>query len=175
MNNFVTLDLETIPSGKYPTTEYMIENHPKTMKVEKTIKAWAEKEENKEEAFRKRAVNPMQAQVIVISAAFKEEKPIIIAYDDEEKVFKEFDRWLSSIETNTPVYAWDVVGQNIEFDLDMLFIRASKYDCFKIKDLVPDSPYSDRIQDTMKLPFPASRQKHYVSLDVLLKYFNIGE
>lgn len=170
MHSIITIDIETIPRQDITPSADLVKI-PATYKKEDSIQKYVE--ENMDTAYRKLAVDPFGAQIIVISAAFKDEKPVVTASDNEEKVMKEIDNWLGSLPTKTPLYAIDVCGFNIaEFDLPMLFLRACKYGCRNIIELLPGKPYDDRICDVMRMAFPTKRNE-YVSMDKLCGWFGI--
>lgn len=179
----VYLDCETIPGGDYPTTEWMINNHPKNMKIQKTINDWAQKDSNKESVYRNRSLDPLWCQVIALSAAYDDEQAIISSGNDEEKIFKEFDNWIARLAEKPKTTkdlirsspeTWTIVGFNIaEFDLPIIYLRAQKYKCKNIQKLLRDlSPFDKRVADVMRMALPTVKSA-YVSMDNLCRFFGI--
>ncbi len=172
MMTTIFLDIEAIPPQDRQPDPLTVKV-PVNYKKEDAIKKY--QEDHAEEAYRKLALSKLDAQVIVISAAINDEKPIVIAYDDERKVMEEFDRWLESVSLKGYLHDFYVCGHNvIGYDAPILYLRACKYDLHFVKQLIPTKPYDERWMDTMRMAAPMLRSE-YISMDVLLKFFNLGD
>ena len=171
--SLIHIDIETIPSGELPTTEWMLDNHPKTMSKADTIQKWAEDAENKEAIHRKKSLDYLQAQIIVVGAAKDDDDIVSFQGDDEKEVLTQFDKWLGNLDTNTPAYAHGICGYNIKkFDAPMLFARAVKYGLDRIQQLVQFRPFDERVYDVMEMAYPMLRNE-YVSMDNLCAFLGL--
>jgi len=181
MKPILYLDIETIPAQDIKPNPDLVEP-PGNYKNPETIKAY--QEAKADEVYRKLSLNPLWAQVIVISAAYGDEETVTFFSDDEEDLFISLDRHLSSVERE-PVKStkdlikqspdtWTIVGYNIrEFDAPILFLRAKKYGCKNIERLLRDlSRYDRRIEDVMQMALP-TMGKQYLKMDELCKFFGI--
>jgi len=180
MKPILYLDIETIPSQDIKPDPDMVEP-PGNYKNPETIKAY--QEAKAEEVYRKLSLNPLWAQVIVISAAYGDEDIVVTYGEDEQSIFNEFDKYLSSLSLSPQSTkdlikqspdTWTIVGYNIrEFDAPILFLRAKKYGCKNIERLLRDlSRYDRRIEDVMQMALP-TMGKQYLKMDELCKFFGI--
>jgi len=180
MKPILYLDIETIPSQDIKPDPDMVEP-PGNYKNPDTIKAY--QEAKADEVYRKLSLNPLWAQVIVISAAYGDEDIVVTYGEDEQSIFNEFDKYLSSLSLSPQSTkdlikqspdTWTIVGYNIrEFDAPILFLRAKKYGCKNIERLLRDlSRYDRRIEDVMQMALP-TMGKQYLKMDELCKFFGI--
>jgi len=171
IENFLYLDIETLPSGERLTVEEMSEKAPKNYSKPETINKWAEKQI--EEEYRKRALESERGRLYCIAYAMNDEPIRVISYNEDEKVMmeefvtdlkKSYDRTLATC-------GW--VGQNIgEFDIPWLYQRMIKY---QIKDIIyylPDSPFHKRLIDTGR-EWTRTQKRGYVSLDTICRFLGI--
>jgi len=179
-NSLLFLDLETIAPQDIKPDPSLVEP-PGNYKNPETIRAY--QEAKADEVYRKLSLNPLWAQVIVISAAYGDEDIVVTYGEDEQSIFNEFDKYLSSLSLSPQSTkdlikqspdTWTIVGYNIrEFDAPILFLRAKKYGCKNIERLLRDlSRYDRRIEDVMQMALP-TMGKQYLKMEELCKFFGI--
>lgn len=188
MKIFGFIDAETLPGGKLEDFE-SDKKHPKTYKDPEKIKAWYEEQSvNKEEDYKKGALDTNSAKIITLGIAIDDQDPQVF-YNEEEndiKLLKDFQEYIfdnkitkvSSTKTLTHEFAF--VGHNIKnFDLQLMLIK-----CFQNKDELKHLGrliYSARQRynndlcfDTMEIWTGSSGAYNYVKLDVIAKALNIA-
>jgi len=176
----IYIDLETIPPQDRKPDPSLVEP-PGNYKNTETIKAY--QEAKADEVYRKLSLNPLWAQVIVISAAYGDEEPIVVSGADEKRLLLGLDAYLHNLSVapkstkdliKQSPDTWTLVGYNIkEFDIPILFLRAKKYKCHTISKLLSGlSRYDRRIDDVMTMVLP-TMGKQYVKMDELCKFFGI--
>lgn len=187
----VNIDLETIPTGNLD--DYvMTKNPPKTLKDPAKIEKWTL--ENREKAFRDQGKNPRELTILVAGFTIEEEsnldregfepEPITLYSEDESKIIKELDRILKEQlietfeegdeerETEMRNILW--VGYNIRnFDLEALWIKAVKYECYFLARLIPRTRYDKSVYDLME-KVQGPRSMDFCSYDTALHMFNLG-
>jgi len=179
-NSLLFIDIETIAPQDIKPNPDMVEP-PGNYKNPDTVRAY--QESKADEAYRKLALNPLWAQVIVISAAYGDGDIHTFKDDNEEHLLKKFDMYLYNLQQNPSSTkdlikqspdVWTLVGYNIrEFDAPILFLRAKKYGCKNIERLLRDlSRYDRRIEDVMQMALP-TMGKQYLKMDELCKFFGI--
>jgi len=179
-NSLLFWDLETIPPQDRKPNPDDVEP-PGNYKNPETIKAY--QEAKADEVYHKLALNPLEAQVIVISAVYGDGDIHTFKDDNEEHLFKKFDMYLHNLQQNPSSTkdlikmspdTWTLVGFNLkEFDIPILFLRAKKYNCSLIQKLLRDlSRYDRRIEDVMIMALPTMKSQ-YVKMDELCKFFGL--
>jgi len=164
------LDCETIPRQDLSPNPSMVKA-PANYKKEEAIKKY--QEEHAEEAYRKLALDPFGAQIIVIAAAWNDGDIVSFYGEDERQVIFSFNMWLASLDTNTPAYARGLCGFNIaNFDAPMLYLRGCKYGAIHVSDITNKKPFDEQLYDVMRMAFPTKRNE-YVSMDVLCRFFGM--
>ncbi len=144
---FVFFDMETIPDGEMEDFE-LYKEPPKNFKDPEKIKAW--KEEQKEEQFLKQSVDTNRAKILTIGAATNENSSkcfVDLVEYNEKKILEEFESYLRDQREEIVTEGFgeprvmfnDIVfvGHNIKkFDLQILFVKAVKYDLTYLGELV---------------------------------------
>jgi len=187
MKIFGFIDAETIPGGKLEDFE-SDKKPPKTYKDPEKIKAWyKENEENKEEDFKKGAVDTNSAKILTLGIAINDQDPVVF-YNEEEndiRLLKDLQEYIfdsktteiSSIKTLNHEFAF--VGHNIKnFDLQLMLVK-----CFQnpneLKHLgrliySARQRYNNNLAyDTMEIWTGSSGAYNYVKLDVIAKALGI--
>jgi hypothetical protein len=187
----VNLDLETIPPGDMETFE-LTKEPPKTLKKPEAIEKW--RTDNREKEFRKQAVDPFGCQILVAGITIENEsdldredfepEPIALYAEDEEKIIKKFDEILREKlmerfeeggeirETEIKDILW--VGYNIrKFDLEALWVKAVKYHCYFLANLIPRNRYDKSVYDLLE-KIQGPRTMEFVSFNKALELFDLG-
>ena len=173
------LDLETIPPCEIEDFE-LDKSPPKNIKNPALIEKWYK--DNHEIQFRKLALDPNQAQILCLGAAF-EDDDVEVFYDENESVENILKEFNSFILDNTVEYLEDDkelnyeirwVGHNVrKFDLEIIWVWCMKLKLYDLAKLISRHPYSPNVIDTMEIWSGPNRQG-YVSLDTILKTLGLG-
>lgn len=180
--NCIYLDIETIPSEKeefvFDKNNYTV---PKTYasSEEKRTKWLDEQMEKKfekhDEKFLKQSLDKLKAKVICVSIIYPvsdtESAHDVVVSDDEESLFKNIDTICSSIPRRG--YRTVVTFNGNNFDLPILALRALKYKCGYLYDVVKMGKFDQRSLDLMT-SFNFSDYRGMVSLDSLCKFFGLN-
>lgn len=169
--NTLTIDIETIPDGELLTVEEMMKDHPKTMKKEETIKAWAEA--NIDTEFRKRSLNSLKGRLLCIGLKWNDEPSEIIKFQEsEEDMMCDLQEKLAAYGSKL-VDAAAIVGHNVHgFDLLWLIQRAFKYNLKGLMWMLPMDKNSKRRIDTNDM-FNTYVYGAYTKLKDMCKFLNV--
>jgi hypothetical protein len=169
----IFLDLETVPDGDMPTLNEL--KIPGTMSRADTIQKWKEDKEARDadldNMYRKRALDYVEGKVLCLSFAVNDEPIEGIINDDENQLFKDFEKELGK---HDGVYrsAPTLVAHNGRiFDYPFTFLRSCRYKCHELISVF-SPPNNDFFKDTMRM-FCATDFKGMVSLENACKFFNI--
>lgn len=126
--NYITLDIETIPTQRDDVKEYITKTikHPGTIKLEKSIAKWNEEERPDaiEEAINKTGLDGAFGQVVCIGYAQGRDDASVVFGLDEIDVLEKFNQELYSTLDKKDWLATSVVGHNVlGFDLRFLLQR----------------------------------------------------
>jgi predicted PolB exonuclease-like 3'-5' exonuclease len=167
IENFLYIDIETLPDGEKMSIEEAKKEAPKNYKKEEVIQAWAEK--HIEEEYKKRSLKSEEGRIYCICYAMNNEPVKTIEYKDEKQMMEEFvDDLYTSYDRTLATCGW--VGHNIRnFDLPWLIHRMWKYGTTKIIYLLPMSPKDHRVIDTSE-KWGLTSFKNYTSLDSICKF-----
>lgn len=187
MKKFGFIDIETLPMGNLE--DFVSEkSHPKNLKDPKKIEEWyKEQEENKEEEFKKRALDTNQARILTLGFALDEQEPIIFYNSDEDeiRVLEELQEYIiENTKTDlgnskTLYHEFSFVGHNIKnYDLQIMLVK-----CMQNPDRLKELGriiYSARQRynngasyDTMEIWTGGSGQYNFVSLNLVAKLLGI--
>lgn len=150
-------DFETIPSGNIDDVEVKV---PKNYKSEEAIAKYIK--ENKEEQFRKRALNTSTADIIAASIAAGDGDIISFSVCPEEnltekELLEDFSEYVLSeakVEDEDGIIEYVIYwcGYNIRnYDLNILFKKCIKYKLYELAKLIPRSSYDKRVIDLQEL------------------------
>lgn len=186
------IDIETIPSGNLEDFE-IDKEAPKNLKDPKKIEAWYA--ENKEKLFRDQGKSPVDCKIIMIgliletSEELKDDEPnpdnIYRIYGDDEKaniqkleevILKRlqdsFEEGEEIREINGDLY-W--LGFNIrKFDLEAIWIKAIKYECYKLAKLISRTRFDKNVLDVAEI-FQGPRTMDFIKFDKVLKTLGVGQ
>lgn len=161
---------------------------PKSYKNKEVVDKWVKEkiDKNKEEleivyqkqiddydaAFRKKALNSLESDLVCVSLAFNDKEPTIIEYNKDEKVMLlEMDKWIKA-NLGMKRYAVVWVAHNIPFDILRLWHRVVKYQVEDLMDTLPIEKWSKRREDTNEL-FNGYFYGKYTSLDDMCRFLGL--
>lgn len=183
---YIYLDAETIPDGDIEDFE-LYKEPPKNFKDPEKIQAW--KDEQKEEQFLKQSVDTNRAKLLTIGAAVNDGQPQVfvdLASYDELTMLKEFELFLKNEKetlitegVNENRYTMNdliFVGHNIKkFDLQIMFVKAVKYNLPLLGELVHQSRMrynNQKSYDIMEI-WGGADANNYISLDTVANTLGI--
>lgn len=181
------IDAETLPMGNLE--DFVSDKtHPKNLKDPKKIEEWYEEhEKNKEEEFKKKALDTNQARILTLGLAIDEQEPRVF-YNSEEnelKLLLELQEYIldnitEKIDKNKTLYHdFSFIGHNIKnYDLQIIFVKCMQ-NPEKLRKL-GQMVYSARQRynngasyDTMEIWTGGSGSYNFVSLDTIAKTLGI--
>lgn len=132
----IFIDIETIPAGERPTDAELRSLIPGSISKEETIAKWIA--ENREGVFRKRALDPFQGQILCVVVAIQELGKLVKIIDKDERVV--LQKLFDYLEANIKIDEGKprIIGHNVTFDINFLFIRGLKHN-IDIKKYLPSS------------------------------------
>lgn len=152
------MDLETIPSGNIDDIEVKV---PGNYKNQESIDKYIA--ENREKQFRQRSLNPSRADIAAIAFAVDDSDVMSLWTEPDNESLSErvaLTRFWDEInkdifeETLTGTIQNDVywVGFNIrQFDLNILFKKAIKYQLYDLAKIIPRHRYDSKVVDIMEI------------------------
>lgn len=159
--NTIYIDIETVPSGDMPTDEEMRALVPGNYKKEESIGQWIF--DNREDVYRKRALDVLQCRVFMVGVAINGDEPIMLYDEDEEAL-------LLSLCNTIGEYPVNWCGYNARgFDMPILKLRAWKYGHIDLANNIRTDRYRGNVIDPMDELYP-----NRVSLDKLARFFGLG-
>ena len=164
----IFIDIETIPGPVKPLPEEV--EVPKTYTKPESIKKF--QEENVDNFWKKQALNPLLGRIVSTGYAVENGGIKTVTGENESDVILTFNNILQEFSANELI-TW--VGYNVKaFDLQWLWLRAKKYNCKRLAQLIPRDRYSPRIIDLIEKVSGSYRFDGY-SLDNVLKYFGLTQ
>lgn len=173
----IVLDLETIPGVEKPSP--MDIKVPANYKKPETIEAFRNNPDNLNATWVKQSLSFIQGRIHTIAWKVNSEQTQSLWHDgsDEEGLLKRFEEAL--VKTYADHYGTGVmygttwVGHNIKrFDMPYLWLRARKYKCETLLQMLGQTPRDIKMEDTM-LWANFNSYKEYVSLDAACKLFGL--
>lgn len=164
----VYIDIETIPGGLYPSLDEIKADG----RLKDADKIETDKKEKAEEIFRKRALNPMEGEIICCVYRFSDEEETTIVTGDSNSIITElYSNWVHKAGSVDKLYSITFVGFNTMFDINFLRMAALKYfpEFFKY---LPHDKNSSRIKNIQDI-FTMKEYGKYVSLKSVCKFLNI--
>lgn len=168
------IDIETLPQGEMLSVEELMEQHPKSMKKEDTIRKWAES--NQETELRSRALKSLKGRILCIAVAFDDEPVEILKYKENEKeILEDLTDYIRGLaKDGNIIYSTAFVGHNVkEFDMAWILHRAFKFGIDELARWIPTGRYTHRIIDTNQMFNPLAF-KEYTSLNDLANFLGVG-
>lgn len=169
----IYLDIETIPGPTPPCPENI--KAPANYKDKDKIASY--RAEAVEAEWRKEALHPMRGRIFCIGYAFGEGAPRIIFGAEKEMIVELEGMVIKAIGgiggSMCPSYgAVTWIGHNIsEFDLVWIKLRAMKYKCRRLCNIINLDRYRGNFIDTKK---ELGSWRDNFSLDDACKFFDIG-
>lgn len=165
----IVFDLETLPGAEKPGP--MDIKVPANYKDPVKIEAFRNDPKKIDEAWKKQALSYIDGRIH--SIGFKigtDPTGVVFSHNDERKVLLEFqDAVVSAFNAHygsDTVYGTTWVGHNIKgFDLPYLWLRARKYNCDKLLQILGLTPDDIKFADTMQWACVTDKYKGFVSLD----------
>jgi 3'-5' exonuclease len=183
LKNYLYLDIETLPSGfpdidNLKTEADFLKEAPKSYSKDKQLE-WAKNKtesqlKERDEDFRKKALDSLQGRLFCIGMAYNDEEPQMVKYCESERLMMEdFYNKLSAIDKGRNIAITTFVGHNVKkFDIRWLVQRAYKYEMKDLLRFLPTGKFDKRIQDTNDL-FNLEVYGQYSKLDDIAKFFGL--
>jgi 3'-5' exonuclease len=172
----IYIDIETIPAGD-PIAPCTL-TPPGNMKKIDTIETWYREEAPQiaEEQYRKRALDSMQGQILVIAFAVNNDEPIAI-----HSLIDEGFNWEGSILQDLENFGKNYIefpivwiGHNaVGFDMLWLWRRAIKYDLPWLSQNIKLDRYKGNVHDTM-IMWGGGNFNNFSKLDDIAKFLGIA-
>lgn len=168
------IDIETIPSGIAVDPRSL--TPPGNMKKSDTIEQWYQTEAPRiaEEQFRKRALDSMQGEILVVSWAVDNEDPQFLVQESDVDQAEEY--LMTQLEfslQNTVASPIIWIGHNaIDFDMLWLWRRAIRYDLPWLANNIKIDRYRGNIHDTMQI-WSGGRSNGYCKLDAIASFLGL--
>lgn len=173
----IVFDLETIPGPEKPGP--MDIKVPANYKDPVKIEAFRNNPKTLAEAWKKQALSYIDGRIH--SIGFKcgtDPAGVVFSHDNEEKVLLDFQAAVvgafNAHYGNDTVYGTTWIGHNIKtFDLPYLWLRARKYKCGRLLQILGATPDDIKFLDTMMLMCVTDKYKGFVSLDKACLMFGL--
>ena len=160
----VFLDIETYGGDNKPSMDDV--KVPANYKKEEVIKKY--KEDHLDEAWAKQGLNSLKGEIICISYAVGDDKPISLT-GTEEEILTSLQEVLNELKFVR------LIGHNVfNFDFQWIRLRCYKYGLRELLHFLPEKKYDTEYSDTMiMLAGGLSGKDGYISLDNACKFLGI--
>ena len=174
----IVVDIETIPGLEKPGPEDI--SVPANYTKPETIENYRNDPDRLNREWIKQSLDVYRGRIHTIAWKINSEKTQYVYHDgsEEELLLKRFEKALveafeAHYDGNSTMYGVTWVGHNIKrFDMPFIWLRARKYKCEKLINMIGNSPRDIKMEDTM-LWLNFNSYKDYVSLDVGCKLFGL--
>jgi hypothetical protein len=173
----IYVDIETIPGPVPPTIEELMAEAPGNLKKAETIAKWAE--DNREERYRKQALDPMQGRTLAIGWAVDDGPVDCLAWpmhcDDEfmeMELLQSFEATIAAACGKTDNVTW--IAHNAHgFDMPWIKKKAIQYRRTHLARRIELDRYRGNVVCTSQL-WNGGDPRAYTKLDKLAKFLGVG-